>query len=50
MTKLKVDLDVSYIYPYTYNKNYRGCTTIFKDPPAGFVRELVKQNNILKIT
>lgn len=42
MTKLKVDFDVSYIYPYTYNKNYRGCTTIFKDPPAGFVRELVK--------
>lgn len=32
-----------FIYPYNYNKNYMGVASIFKEPPKGFVEELVKK-------
>ena len=42
MTKFHPSMGISYIYPYTYNNNYCGCTSIFSEPPKGFVKELVK--------
>jgi hypothetical protein len=40
MTNLFVD-EVSFIYPYNYNKDYSGAAHISTEPPKGFVFELV---------
>ena len=49
MTKLGNGEDVSYLYPYYYNKNRSGCCSIFKTPPIGFEPELVDENTLSRL-